>query len=105
MKAMRYCEKCRRIFEDATCPACGRSGRQIEPDDICFLIEKKAIWAGMLADVLRQEDIPFLQEGVKGAYLTAKDGYMLERKRFYVAYEDLPKAQEIVEELFGNSDE
>ncbi|MBO4298868.1 MAG: helix-turn-helix domain-containing protein [Clostridia bacterium] len=71
----------------------------------CFLVEKDAVWAGMLADVLKQEGIPFLQQGAMGAGMAARTGFMTERYRFFVAGEHLPKAMEIVEELFGNKDE
>ena len=70
----------------------------------CFLVEKEAVWAGMLADVLRQEGIHFLQEGAMGAGMAARTGFMTERYRFYVMSEDLPKAQEIVKELFAGDD-
>lgn len=70
----------------------------------CFLVEKEAVWAGMLADVLKQEGVPFLQQGAMGAGMAARTGFMTERYRFFVAEEDLPKAKEIVEELFGNNE-
>ena len=101
---MLYCEKCKRLFESDDCPACGRSGRQSTSDDLCFLTEKQAVWAGMLADVLRQEGLPFLQENPLGAWVTVKSGYMMARYRFYVRFEDLSRAQEIVKELVASED-
>ena len=101
---MLYCKKCRRVFESDTCPTCGRSGRQSASDDICFLVEKEAVWAGMLTDVLQQEGLPFLKEGALGAGVTARAGFMMESYRFYVRCEDLSRAQEIVKELFASKD-
>ncbi len=94
----------------AICRALGKSlddlfGEDDTMNEPCFLVEKDAVWAGMLADVLRQEGVPFLQQGAMGAGLAARTGFMAERYRFYVAGEDLTKAKEIVEELFGNKEE
>ena len=56
-----YCEKCKHLFEGDHCPNCRKSHvRPVQPVDPCFLVEKGAPWNGMLADVLRQNDIPFL---------------------------------------------
>ena len=71
-----------------------------DPDDICFLTEKELIWSGMLADVLKQNNIPFIQKSVMGAGLAMRAGQMLESVKFYVACKDFDAAQEIVEELF-----
>ena len=73
------------------------------PDTICFLTEVDAVWGGMLEDVLKQNGIPTLCKSTMGAGLAAKAGSMLERIRFYVRYEHLPRAKEIVEELFPSS--
>ena len=73
------------------------------PDTICFLTEVDAVWGGMLEDVLKQNGIPTLCKSTMGAGLAAKAGSMLERIRFYVRYEHLPKARKIVEALFPSS--
>ena len=101
---MLYCKKCRMLFDGNECPGCGRSGQPCGPDDGCFLVEKDFVWAGMLADVLRQEGVPFLKENVLGAGVTVRTGYMTARYRFYVRYEDLSRAQDIVEGLFAGED-
>ncbi|MBQ6569133.1 MAG: hypothetical protein IJL87_02630 [Clostridia bacterium] len=101
-----YCDICCLAFEENRCPVCGRkSARSVQPDDMCFLTEQEALWSGMLADVLAQNDIPFVQKNVLGAGVSLTIGSMLERVRFYVFYKHLPKAEEIVEELFSPSDE
>ena len=99
-----YCENCSILFIGDRCPACRRkSTRSAEPDDICFLTEKEQIWAGMLAEVLTQNNIPFIQKNVMGAGMALRVGPMFERVRFYVYYRHLDKAKEIVEELFSST--
>ncbi len=79
--------------------------RQVQPDDPCFLTEKDSPWDGMLEDVLRQNDIPFLTEGRLGAGLSTYVGPILEVTRFYVRWSDLERAKALVEELFGADSE
>ena len=101
-----YCEKCSRIIDTLPCPACkGKKAREPKPDDPCFLTEQDYLPSGILEDVLNQNGIPFLKKNVMGAGLAIKVGPMLDRSRFYVAYELLPRAQEIVDELFSASEE
>ena len=97
-----YCEKSKHLFEGDRCPNC-RKGRvrPVRPEDPCFLAEKGAPWNGMLADVLRQNKIPFLTNGRMGSGLAAYAGPMLESSRFYVRHDDLDRANAIVDELFG----
>ena len=103
---LNYCEICCLTFEEERCPKCNRkSKRTVEPDDLCFLTEKELIWSGMLADVLRQKGIPFVEKNVLGAGLALRTGLLLERVRFYVLYKMLPEAEEIVEELFSASED
>ena len=98
---MMYCERCQRLYPEGRCPSCGRQGRGPAPDDVCFLTERGGFLGGMLADVLEQNQIPFLQKGTMGAGMAVKVGPLGERFRFYVACRDVEKAQEIVDELFG----
>ena len=78
--------------------------QHLSPDTICFLTEVDKVWDGMLEDVLKQNGIPALCKSTMGAGLAARAGSMLERIRFYVRYEHLAKAKEIIEELFPSSD-
>ena len=101
-----YCERCSIIFEENRCPVCGSQNvRSPMPDDICFLIEQKIIWAEMLEDVLKQNDIPCLTKNVLGAGLALKVGPMSERVRFYVPYSHLQNAKDIADEMFSASRE
>ena len=97
-----YCERCGIIFEENRCPACGSQNvRPPMPDDLCFLTEQEAIWAEMLEDVLKQNNIPCLTKNVLGAGLALKVGPMSERVRFYIPYSRLQNAKTIVDELFS----
>ena len=98
-----YCDNCYVTFDGARCPVCGKKcGRGPEPSDPVFLTEKEQIWSDMLADVLKQHDIPFMGKNVLGAGLALKTGPLRERVRFYVPYEKLSEAADIVEELFSS---
>ena len=96
-----YCEKCCRIIDTAPCPVCGgKKVREPEPLDPCFVTELDYVSACMLEDVFGQNDIPFLKKNVLGAGLAIRVGPMLDRSRFYVAWQHLDRARAVVEELF-----
>ena len=62
---------------------------------------EEQLWSGMLADVLNQQKIPFVQKNVFGAGMAMKIGLMNERIRFYVFYGHLAEAKKLVDELFS----
>lgn len=74
-------------------------------ETICFLTEQSPIWAGMLADVLRQHSIPFFQESSLGAGLALKMGTLSEMMRFFVPSSYLATANGLVGELFNKEDD
>ena len=97
-----YCEKCCRIIEGDRCPVCkSRKVREPEPKDPCFLTEQDYVSSGILEDVLKQNDIPFLKKEVMGAGLAIKVGPMLDRSRFYVTWDRLQEALSVVDDLFS----
>ena len=69
-------------------------------EDLCFLTEKDALWGPVLADVLRQSGIRFVQKGALGAGFTMRAGSQLERHRFYVRYDQLDEAMTVHDNLF-----
>lgn len=101
-----YCEKCSRIIEADRCPVC-RSRRIREPQakDPCYLTEQDYISSGILEDVLKQNNIPYLKKGVMGAGMAVKVGPMLERSRFYVPFDQLSSAEAVMEDLFSAAEE
>ena len=101
-----YCEKCKRIIDTEKCPVCKRSSvREPRADDLCLLTEQDYICSGILEDILKQADIPYLKKEVMGAGLSIKVGPMLDRSRFYVMYDLLEKAAAIVNGLFAEPEE
>lgn len=102
---MNYCETCMMLTKEDSCPHCKRKKlRPPKDNDFCFLADKEMIWGGMLADVLKQKGIPYVDRSVLGAGLATETGYALERYRYYVPFALLSEAREIVEELFGEEE-
>lgn len=98
-----YCEKCKVAFdENESCPVCGSTRiRPAQADDICFLTDADPVFGAMLYDVLEQNGIPALNKSTLGVGMAMRAGSMFERVKYYVRYEHLLKAKEIVEELFN----
>lgn len=67
--------------------------------DYTFLVEKEAMWAEMLMEALRDNEIPCTAIPVFGAGLVIKTGIQ-ERLKIYVLKDDQAKAEELLEELF-----
>ena len=102
---MLYCLKCRNVFEGDRCPVCGsRKMREPVADDLCFLTEEGPLLGGMLEDVLKQNGIPVLSESSKGAALSVITSSLFEWIKYYVRYDHLPQAREIVEEVLHSSE-
>lgn len=100
----RYCPNCHVLVRDTCCPVCDKRWLE-EPkaDDYCYLTEKDSVWAGVLADCLRQNVVPYLTQNTLGAGLTAKMGSMFETVKFYVRYAYYQQAKALEEELFAAS--
>ena len=73
----------------------------VQPEKMCYLTEQSPIWAGMLADVLQQNGIPFFKESSLGAGLAIKTGGLSESIRVFVPASRIDGARELVEELFS----
>ena len=106
MVMTQYCNRCFLPFDGECCPVCGKkNAKQIRSNDLCFLTEKEQLWSGVLADVLNQQKIPFVQKNVFGTGMAMKTGLMNERVRFYVFYGYLAEAKKIADELFSSFSE
>ena len=90
---MLYCEKCRELV-DGRCEKNGHTIRTPRDEDAVLLFKADTIQAGQLEDLLRQQDIPFLKEGMLGAGMATWTGPMLELFSFYVPYAKLEAAEE-----------
>jgi len=99
-----YCEKCEQVVDNSRCPICGnRKLREPLPEDLCYIAEKDALWTPALADLLEQNEIFFKTRKLLGAGLAMKVGPIFERTSFYVRYEDLERAQDIVSTFFAET--
>lgn len=90
---MLYCEKCRELM-DGRCEKNGHTTRTPRDGDAVLLFKADSIQAGQLEDMLRQQDIPFLKEGMLGAGMATWTGPMLELFSFYVPFSRLEQAEE-----------
>lgn len=78
-----YCEKCHAVYIGELCPYCGsKDGREPLPNDPCFLVIKEKLWSGVLADVLKQNNIPFFEISSLGAGMAIKVGPLYEQISF-----------------------
>lgn len=101
-----YCPECKRLYDEAEkCPVCGkRRGREPQADDPCFLISVGAIWSEMVADLLKQNEIPFEQKSSKGAALAMLTGLLGETFDYYVAFDRYGEAKELTDAFFAQSE-
>lgn len=67
--------------------------------EFVLLTEKEAMWAEMLAEVLRDNEIPCTSLPVLGAGFSMRTGTP-ERLRIFVPEDRLDAARELTEELF-----
>ena len=71
--------------------------------DFEFLTQKEAMWAQMLTQVLKDNNVPYTAIPVHGAGLTIKTG-MRKSLNIFVPKEAKEKAQELMEALFPESE-
>ena len=69
-------------------------------DGYALLVEKEEMWAKMLLQVLKDNNVPCAAIPVYGAGFSLKTGTK-ERLKIYVPAEHLPQATELVEALFS----
>lgn len=91
-------------YEALAAPSPPVPGPEEPQGELRFLTEQSPIWAGMLADVLAQDRIPFLKESSMGAGLAIKTGSLMESIRFFVPASRLERARELVEGLFAGEE-
>lgn len=68
-----------------------------------LLVEKEAMWAEMLLQVLKDNNVPCTALPVHGAGLVMKTGIQ-ERLKIFVPSESKSQAEELLNELFSNSE-
>ena len=107
MKMLLYCPDCKRLYDEAEkCPVCGkRKGREPQADDPCFLISVSSIWQEMVADLLKQNEIPFEQKSSKGAAMAMLTGLLTETFDYYVSFDRYGEAKELTDAFFAQNSE
>lgn len=68
-----------------------------------LLVEKEAMWAEMLEQVLTDNGVEFVATPVYGAAMALKAG-VLERYQIFVPKEQLAQAKDLLDELFSNAE-
>lgn len=97
---MLYCENCMCFASENECPSCGSVKlREAAENDPVYLITKDAVFAGAIEDILSQNEIPCLKQGLLGAGLAARTGYA-ETYRFFVPFGAYGKARELLCNFF-----
>ena len=69
-------------------------------NDYKLLVEKESMWAEMLIQVLKDNDIPCTSLPVHGAGLVMKAGVQ-ERLKIYVPADKMEQAKDLLNELFS----
>lgn len=102
---MNYCKKCYILCDGSPCPRCGNKFvRPAEQEDYVFLTEREFLWAEMLEGALKEEGIPAVtDDSVVGVWKTKVIGALHERHRIFVPYGSLEKANQIMTEMFDES--
>lgn len=98
---MLYCKKCRLLCTDSECQNCGNK-KLSEPNanDSVFLISKEMIWSGGIEDILKENGIPCLKQGIQGAGISTKLGYLSEVYQFFVPFGAYEKSKELLSDIF-----
>jgi len=89
-----------KLYDSAEiCPACKGKPKKLRPvadGDLIYIIEKDAMIAGSIDDILRQHDIPFVKRALQGAGLTTIVGSAFESYKFFVPYTVYENACELL---------
>ena len=98
-----YCPQCRRLFDAGErCPVCRKTNvREPKAEDLCLVYAGGQIWADMVADVLRQQEIPSITQSSRGAAIAMLTGLLSGDYEVYVPYADYDQAKEIADQLFS----
>lgn len=112
---MNYCETCKCVYEESTCPVCGKTLREAQADDFCLLAEVGELQGNFYQDMLAEQDIPCVvmpwRTGVEGRFALHASRY-----RLFVPFSHFDAAlsllqgeaderkNDMVEELYKNFD-
>ena len=93
MSDLLYCKDCLTVSRSESCPLCGRKLHlPALEDDLCRLADLGPFESELLAQLLRNQDIPFHQQNTSG--LVPVMGLWAESWRFFFHCANLEQAQE-----------
>lgn len=100
-----YCENCHVVNEQDYCNTCGKKSlRSPDNSDFCFLVEINSMFGEMFKGVLEDESITCAAipsgNGVRSQFALS-----LENLRLYVAYGNLDRAKELLDDILNNFNE
>lgn len=103
---MFFCQKCRNFSLANKCQFCGaKKLREAQESDPVYLTTQNMVCAGMLAEALKRNNIPFIRQEKNGGVLKYVGlGFAIEEFSFYVPLGSVEKAKEILVELFTQPD-
>ena len=100
---MLYCANCKRLCDadSLKCPNCRKKRlRPPEENDPVYLITRDAITAAIIEDILNQNNIPNLKQGLAGSLIISYVGYSRETCRIFVPYGAYEKSRELLGNFF-----
>ena len=95
-----YCETCHQLFEEDVCPDCGSLGRHVQPSDYCLLTTQPGIYAGMLCDILKQNEIPAVSRATQGA-MGLFSSLNMEEHQIFVPYDRMEAAEGCLQDFLS----
>lgn len=102
MEEKMYCSACMKLIYTNECEDCGNENlRLVRAEDPVYITKQNTMFAGMLEDVFKQNNIPFITRALMGAGFTTLVGSALEEISFYVPMRLYDEASLLVEEIFG----
>lgn len=103
---MFFCKKCSNFSPVGKCQFCGaKKLREAQESDPVYLTTKTFVYAGMLQEVLEQNNIPFMRKEKNGGILKFMGfGLGIEEFNFFVPLGAYEKAKELLAELFETSE-
>lgn len=101
---MFYCENCMLLCDGIYCPKCeSKRLREAKENDPVYILTRDALWSGGIEETLKENGIPCIKRGIRGAGITERLGYTSETFEFFVPFGAFEKSKEILGEIL-NSD-
>ena len=100
-----YCPKCLHLTDETRCPCGNARLRASQPEDLVYLVQCDSLWVSALGELLRDHGIPHTERSVTGAAIAAYTGSWLEKRNFYVRFDQYEQAKALAEDFFAPGDD